>query len=64
MNNTLDKLFSRVFCGFRAAVVARQSAAAHPAVLRMAWDDLLGQHIGLRLDKTPATPYDPARQLI
>ena len=64
MNNTVDKLFSRVFCGFRSAVVARLSAAAHPAVSRMAWDDLLRQPIGLRLDQTFATPHDPARQLI
>ena len=63
MNNTLDKLISRVFCWFRAAVAARESAAARHAVLPTAWDDLLRQRIGLRLDKTPATPHGPAPHL-
>ena len=64
MNNTVDKLFSRVICGFRSAVVARESATARHAVLRTAWDDFLRQRIGLRLDKTPATPHGHARHLV
>ena len=64
MNNTVDKLFSRVICGFRSAVVARESATARHAVLRTAWDDFLRQRIGLRLDKTSVTPHDPARYLV